>query len=236
MQFIIRFTREFTDLTTDVSKRKDLAVKLISKAFQLPIPPSSFRIESLYDTEITITPKNKNVEDRLYEQSECKQKRKEIGCKFLSLLREDRSILYNTQMIDLHPTTCNLCGGPVIFTNNRIVYGKEYGSGKCYYCTSCHAYVGTHKPRPTEALGLLANPEMRKMKMQCHERFDAFWKQEPSSRKRHIARHNAYRKLADAMGIPLAECHFGYFNLDELQKAYQILCSWDNIPQKGETK
>lgn len=139
-------------------------------------------------------------------------------------------------MIDLHPTTCNLCKGPVIFTSNRIVYGKEYGSGKCYYCTSCHAYVGTHKPRPKEALGLLANPEMRKMKMQCHERFDAFWKQEPSSRKRHIARHNAYRKLADAMGIPLAECHFGYFNLDELQKAYQILCSWDNVPQKGETK
>ena len=70
MQFIIRFTREFTDLTTDVGKRKDLAAKLISKAFQLPIPPSSFRIESLYDTEITITPKNQDVEDRLYEQSQ----------------------------------------------------------------------------------------------------------------------------------------------------------------------
>lgn len=72
--------------------------------------------------------------------------------------------------------------------------------------------------------------------MQCHEQFDAFWKQESSSRKRHIARRNAYRKLADAMKIPLTECHFGYFNLDELQKAYQILCSWDNNFEKGETK
>lgn len=76
MQFIIRFTREFTDLTTDVSKRKDIAAKLISKAFQLPISPSSFQIESLHGTEIIITPKNQDVENRFYEQSECKQKKK----------------------------------------------------------------------------------------------------------------------------------------------------------------
>lgn len=65
-------------------------------------------------------------------------------------------------MIDLYPRKCNLCGGDVIYTSNSRIYGREYGSGKCYYCTKCHAYVGTHKPEPRKALGLLANPEMRR--------------------------------------------------------------------------
>ena len=64
-------------------------------------------------------------------------------------------------MIDKYPTVCNLCGGKVIYTSNARIYGKEYGSGKCYLCTNCGAYVGTHKPRPREALGLLADAKMR---------------------------------------------------------------------------
>ena len=136
-------------------------------------------------------------------------------------------------MIDLHPTRCNLCGGPVIFTSNKIVYGKEYGSGKCYYCTSCHAYVGTHKPRPTEALGLLANQEMRNARMQCHALFDTFWKSKSNSRQRHIARNKTYQKLADAMQIPREECHFGYFDLPTLQKAYSIMLSWCTTMDNG---
>ena len=50
--------------------------------------------------------------------------------------------------VDTHPTTCNLCGGQVIYTSNERVYGRKYGSGYCYLCTCCGAYVGTHEPRP----------------------------------------------------------------------------------------
>lgn len=59
--------------------------------------------------------------------------------------------------IDLQPTVCNLCGGKTILTSNSIIYGKQYGSGKCYYCTKCGAFVGTHVPRPTIALGILSD-------------------------------------------------------------------------------
>lgn len=60
--------------------------------------------------------------------------------------------------INLHPTVCNLCGGKVIFTSNGILYGgREFGSGKCYYCTLCHASVGTHEPEPDKAKGILAD-------------------------------------------------------------------------------
>lgn len=118
------------------------------------------------------------------------------------------------------PTKCNLCGGHVIYTSNSVIYGKEYGSGKCYLCTECGAYVGTHKPRPREAMGILANKEMRDMKMKCHDLFDKKWLGAKNKRK---ARQSAYMDLAEKLKINISECHFGYFDLPTLNKAYQIL-------------
>ena len=123
-------------------------------------------------------------------------------------------------MIDLHPTRCNICGGHVVFTSNAAIYGKEYGSGKCYLCQSCGAYTGTHRPRPKEALGLLADESMRKGKVLCHDLFDAMWKGKPKARKK---RKDLYAWLADRMGIPVEECHFGYFDIHQLRRAYLIL-------------
>lgn len=123
-------------------------------------------------------------------------------------------------MIDLHPTTCNLCGGKVVLISNSKIYGREYGSGLCYFCTECGAYVGTHQPRPTEAMGVLSNKEMRDMKMKCHDLFDAHWK---SSRHKKIARNKAYSDLANKMHIKVSDCHFGYFDMEQLNKAYKIL-------------
>ena len=123
--------------------------------------------------------------------------------------------------IDLHPTKCNLCGGKVIFTSNARIYGKKYGSGKCYLCTSCGAYVGTHKPRPDEAMGILADAEMREMKRKCHEIFDRLWKWASTGKKRHMLRKMAYSTLAEKMNIPVEQCHFGYFDMNQLKVAYQ---------------
>ena len=83
----------------------------------------------------------------------------------------------------LHPKICNLCGGDVEYISNEKVYGKKYGSGYCYHCTKCGAYVGTHKSRPKEAFGILANKEMRQMKMKCHDKFDALWETPTERRK-----------------------------------------------------
>lgn len=59
-------------------------------------------------------------------------------------------------MFTKHPTKCNICGGLVKYIPNKEIYGKSYGSGFCYYCTNCGAYVGTHVPQPKVALGILA--------------------------------------------------------------------------------
>ena len=124
-------------------------------------------------------------------------------------------------MIDLQPTECNLCGGDVIFTSNAKVYGKEYGSGKCYLCSNCGAYVGTHGPRPTEALGLLADKEMRMAKMRCHDLFDKLWRDKRE-------RTSLYYRLSKEMGIPAKECHFGHMDLQQLEWAYSIVKRWES--------
>jgi len=125
-------------------------------------------------------------------------------------------------MIDLQPQKCNLCGGKVEYTTNAEIYGRTYGSGKCYLCRNCKAYVGTHEKRPTEAFGILANDEMRKWKIKCHSLFDGLW-QFKADNKRRQYRSKCYEALAEALNITKEDCHFGYFDLDMLKKAYLIL-------------
>lgn len=117
--------------------------------------------------------------------------------------------------INLQPTTCNLCSGEVIYTSNSRIYGAELGSGKCYLCLNCGAYVGTHIPRPKEAFGILSDAEMRALKMECHKIFD----------KQFLCASNVFemRRLRKKAYKPISECHFGYFNMDMLQKAYTYL-------------
>lgn len=132
-------------------------------------------------------------------------------------------------MIDLYPKVCNLCGGPVEYVSNTQIYGRQYGSGFCYRCRSCGAYVGTHKPQPRKALGILANTEMREWKQKCHNQFDPFWQEHKDKQRR---RKNLYIRLAGEMGIDVRDCHFGYFDLDQLKTAYRILEKWwENPPE-----
>lgn len=116
-------------------------------------------------------------------------------------------------MVDLFPTVCNICGGKVIYTKNSIVYGRELGSGYCYYCEQCGAYVGTHKPRPKEALGILADKEMRELKIKAHSLFD----------KLQGTKTHKYKWLAKQMNIMESQCHFGYMDKEQLLKAIKVL-------------
>jgi len=61
------------------------------------------------------------------------------------------------------------------------------------------------------------------MKMACHSLFDARWKGKPSKGSGQNPRRKAYRWLSERLGISEEECHFGYFDVDMLQKAYSLL-------------
>ncbi len=122
--------------------------------------------------------------------------------------------------VDLHPTRCNLCGGQVEYIRNSEIYGRSYGSGWVYRCKNCGAYVGTHIHHKRDALGILSNREMRFWKQICHEVFDKQYK----GKKNAIYKRNmAYINLAKKLNIPVESCHFGYFDLPMLKKAYQIM-------------
>lgn len=119
------------------------------------------------------------------------------------------------------PTICNLCGGRVKYVSNADIYGRRFVSGYAYLCVACGAYVGTHKNRPKDALGILADVEMRWLRAECHDLFDSRWNT-------YEERSAMYKWLAGKMGIPVKDCHFGYFDADQLLKAKAILEGYQN--------
>ena len=92
---------------------------------------------------------------------------------------------------------------PAIYCDTKIIYGISYGM--CYYCKPCNAYVGVHKGT-NKPKGTLANEKLRKLRKQCHDKFDPYWKNGK------IKRASAYKRLSRALCIDAKNCHIGMFD------------------------
>lgn len=114
------------------------------------------------------------------------------------------------------PTICNLCGGQVIY-NKADVYKSV--SGFVYYCTNCHAWVGTYPHDKEIAYGPLANFDTRKKRALIHDWFDALWSN-------HEERDALYGKLAQELGIEKENCHFAQLSDSNLDRAEMIIKKW----------
>lgn len=111
------------------------------------------------------------------------------------------------------PTDCRYCEGPVDLVRNSHVYGTDHGRWPFLYrCDNCDAHVGLH-PETDIPLGILADVHLRRARVVCKATFNELQKVLP------VNRHRAYQILADAMGIPASECHFGWFDVDQCRKA-----------------
>jgi hypothetical protein len=98
---------------------------------------------------------------------------------------------------------------------------KDYGP--VWACTPCGAHVGCH-PGTENALGGLANAELRAAKMAAHAAFDPLWRAKMARddcSKSH-ARKSGYRWLAQQLGIPYKKTHIGEFDLDECQRVVEV--------------
>lgn len=126
------------------------------------------------------------------------------------------------------PTICRYCGSPVVYTSNAEIYGKEYGTGKCYLCRNCRAFVGVH-PGTDTPLGTLANAELREWRKEAHFWFDRIWKK-PT---RITTRYNAYGYLAKKMGLPREETHIGMFEIEQCKKVIEF--SKEKMQRNGVT-
>jgi hypothetical protein len=117
--------------------------------------------------------------------------------------------------------TCPYCNGASHLTDSAVIYGRSYGP--IYLCEPCDAYVGCHKGTTTP-LGRLADAELRKWKKLAHAAFDPTWERviqaaidthgyAPKGIK-HDSRGQAYRRLAQELGIEQDACHIGMFDVE----------------------
>ena len=117
------------------------------------------------------------------------------------------------------PTCCNNCGGPVRVVNNAEIYGKPYGEWPwAYRCDDrvCDSYVGLH-PFTALPLGTLAGKALRDLRSEAKDLFNPIWQEE------YMTRAEAYRWLAEKLGIPQEQCHFGHFDADRCKVVMALL-------------
>lgn len=116
---------------------------------------------------------------------------------------------------------CQYCGLPSILVGGQAVYPKfpAWWERFFYACPPCDAYVGCH-PGTKVALGTLANAELRAMRKRAHRAFDRTWKGGDRSRSQ------AYKWLANQLGITSQQCHVAMFDVQQCQKIIGICHSY----------
>ena len=98
--------------------------------------------------------------------------------------------------------------------------------GYWYKCETCGSSIGCHKGT-TKPLGtILADRELKDLRMEAHEMFDYVWKQ--GFEKRNFL----YRELAILMDIDIEECHFAMMSKPRIRNAIEIMKS-NKIFKKG---
>lgn len=120
------------------------------------------------------------------------------------------------------PTNCHLCSGSVRIGTHEEVYGRNFSEWPyVYLCECCGAYVGLH-PFTAIPLGTLADKPTRDARKSCKLPFERIWKSGA------MTRTEAYQWLARKMGIPVHECHFGWFTAEQCRAAMHHCNDWLN--------
>jgi hypothetical protein len=104
----------------------------------------------------------------------------------------------------------HLVGGKKIYPHRPDLYEKVF-----YECEPCDAFVGCHIGT-VNPLGRLANAELRKKKMAAHALFDPIW------RTGQMTRGDAYKMLAEKLGIEQKDCHIGMFDVDMCNRVINV--------------
>jgi hypothetical protein len=112
---------------------------------------------------------------------------------------------------------CQYCLGAAELVTGAEVYphlpGLRYK--KIWRCEPCKAWVGCHEGTEN-AMGRLANAELRQAKMDAHAAFDPLWREGDRTRKQ------AYQWLADKLGMPFKKCHIGYFSVEQCKQVINV--------------
>lgn len=114
---------------------------------------------------------------------------------------------------------CSECGSIAALVNNSAIYGRPYGAWPyAWQCQNpkCRASVGTH-PGTDTPLGTFANRRTRQARRAAHAAFDPLWQSGT------MKRREAYRWLAEQLGLTAEECHIGRFTLEQCAEVVAIV-------------
>jgi hypothetical protein len=114
---------------------------------------------------------------------------------------------------------CPYCNNPAAMVKGSVIYPQypDYHQKWFYQCAPCGAYVGCH-PNSQRALGRLANKELRGAKMDAHNAFDALWR-----KYKKFSRKDAYKWLAESLGISRSDCHIGMFDVATCRRVVEVV-------------
>lgn len=122
---------------------------------------------------------------------------------------------------------CPYCSNKTEYVDSKEVY-EHKSRGMIYLCRPCMAYVGVHDGTDN-ALGRLANAELRKAKMEAHHWFDQIAKADgvinevwPVFVKDISNRNKSYLWLSKFLGISKDDCHIGMFDVETCGKVVEI--------------
>lgn len=120
---------------------------------------------------------------------------------------------------------CAYCGNRTEYVDSSTIYGKSYGM--IYLCRPCDAYVGVHKGTDN-ALGRVANAELRHWKKEAHAYFDPIAKTTkineiwPMEIPNEGLRSKAYLWLSEQIGIERDLCHIGMFDVEQCKMVIEV--------------
>lgn len=119
------------------------------------------------------------------------------------------------------PSACPYCQGEVQIQHHKDIYGRVYNDWPWVYsCPDCQATVGMH-PFTNIPLGTIANRQLRGARTRCKPPFEKLWRGGP------LTRTEAYQALAKHLGIPFDQCHFGWFDRETCERAYQWAINYE---------
>lgn len=123
---------------------------------------------------------------------------------------------------------CPYCG-----QESRLVYGHEthknnrrwrdYRNKQYFFCRDCDAYVRVSSNG--KAIGTLANAELRKKRIEAHQAFDRLWQPielRNVTKKPIMTRPQAYKYLADVLGLSAKDTHISKFDIAQCEKTIKI--------------
>ncbi len=125
---------------------------------------------------------------------------------------------------------CPYCGSPAILKDTSYVYGHHSSGGMVYVCShypACDSYVGVHQGTSLPK-GSLANPTLRKKRIQAHQIFDQLW------RKGIFSREEAYQWIGDK--FCLQSPGMAEQSKETVEARSGVICAFGIIPTENTEK